>query len=188
MQVVDWIAIGIIALSLILGAILGFGKTLKIFTGGIVGIIISVVVTYFTIGVVASWGFVQDIMGRFITVLNDNGSGFCQFLINIHIEKIVLAIVLFIVVQILRIIIVKVIKGVAESDNRVISFFNKLLGAIFLLCINVMLALIVFHIIQLIGGDTAESFRTYLTGTLRLEWVYDNNPLQYIIKAVTPAE
>lgn len=180
MQTVDFIALGIILLAALLGLLLGFGKCLKIFTSGIIGVIISVVVTYFIMGVVASWGFVQAIMEKFTEALVNNGSGFCTFLLNIGIESIVLAIALFLIIQIIRIIIVNVIKGIAEADNVVVKVINKFLGLVFALAVFAMLALIVFQIVYMIGGDTAESFKQYLTGAFKLDVLFENNPLHVI--------
>lgn len=180
MQIVDWIALGIIVLAAIIGLLLGFGKCLKIFTGGIIGVLISVVVTYFLIGIVGSWGFVQDLLGKFTQALVDNGSGFCIFLKNIGIETIVLAIILFIIIQLVRVLIVNIIKGVAEVDNVVIKAINKFLGMIFALAFFAMLALIIFQIVYLIGGETSQNFREYLTGAFKLNFIYDNNPLHVI--------
>lgn len=180
MQIVDWIALGIVLLVALIGILLGFGKCLKIFTGGIIGIIISVVVTYFLIGIVGSWGFVQDLLAKFTQVLDANGSGFCMFLKNIGIESIVLAVALFLIVQLVRILIVNIVKGISEIDNMVISVFNKVLGLIFALAFFAMIALIIFQIIYLIGGDIANSFREYLTGAFKLDWLFDNNPMNII--------
>lgn len=185
MQIIDWIAIGIVVLALVIGMMLGFGKLLKIFTGGIVGIIISVVVTYFFIGVVASWGFVQDIMGRLHTAMVNAENGFVNFLIKIGIEKIILAVALFIVIQLLRILIVSIIKGFAEIENPVIRAFNRIGGMIFMLAVTCMVALLVFHIIDLIGGSTEESFKNYLSGSVfKIDWVFEHNPLRHIFAKI----
>lgn len=180
MQIVDWIALGIILVAAIIGLLLGFGKCLKLFTGGIVGIIISIVVTYFLIGIVSSWGFVQNLLTAFDTALVKNGSGFCRFLNTIGIESIVLAVVLFIIVQLLRIFIVNLIKGIAESDNTVIRVINKVVGMIFSLAFFLMIVLLIFQIIYLIGGDTAANFDASLTGTLKINRLFENNPLRAI--------
>ena len=180
MQIVDWIALGIVLLVALIGLMLGFGKCLKIFTSGIVGVIISVVVTYFLIGIVGSWGFVQNLLGMFTQALADNGSSFCIFLMNIGIESIVLAVALFLIVQLVRVLIVNIIKGIVETDNVVIKLINKGLGLIFSLAFFIMVALIVFQIIHLIGGETAANFREYLMGALHLDYVFDNNPMNVI--------
>ncbi len=180
MLIVDWIALGVILVAAMIGLLLGFGKCLKIFTSGLIGIIISIVLTYFLIGIVASWGFVQDIMAAFDEALVKNGSGFCQFLNTIGIESIVLAVALFVIVQLLRIFIVNIIKGIAESDNTVIRIFNKVTGMIFSLAFFFMIVLVIFQIIYLIGGDTANNFNASLKGTLRIDWLFENNPLRSI--------
>lgn len=186
MQVCDWIVIGVILLGLLFGALIGFGRLLKIFTGGIIGVIISVVVTYFCLGVVSSWGFVQDLMAKLIGAMQSSENAFVGFLLKIGIEKIILAVGLFIVIQIIRIIIVSIIKGVVESDNVVCKVINKIGGAIFFTAIICMVALIVFHVVDLIGGATEENFRASLSGVFKLDWVFDNNPLRYIVERVVP--
>ncbi len=185
MQIIDWIAIGVVLLSLVIGMMLGFGKLLKIFTGGIVGIIISVIVTYFFIGVVASWGFVQAIMGKLHTAMVNAENGFVNFLIKIGIEKVILAVALFIVVQILRVLIVRIIKSIVEIENPVIRAFNRIGGMIFMLAVTCMVVLLVFHIIDLIGGSTEESFKNYLSGSVfKIDWVFEHNPLKYIVAKI----
>ncbi|MGN0804009.1 MAG: hypothetical protein ACI4MS_01335 [Candidatus Coproplasma sp.] len=186
MYISDWISIGIVLLAIALGVLLGFGKSLKIFTGGIVGIIISVVVTYFSIGVVASWGFVQELMGKLVSALINNGNGFCKFLRVIAIEKILLAIILFAIIFSLRILIVNIIKGVSEADNKLIRGLNRFFGVIFVLAITIMVTLLVFHLIDLIGGSAEESFVKFLHGAFRLDWVFTHNPLRYIVQQVMP--
>ncbi|MCI8369215.1 MAG: hypothetical protein HFJ81_06265 [Clostridia bacterium] len=187
MLLIDWIAVGVMGVSLLIGLLLGFGKLLKIFTGGIVGIIISIVVTYFCLGIVSSWGFVQDIMAKLIGAMQNANNGIVDFLIKIGIEKIILAVGLFIIIQVIRIILVSIIKSIVEIDNVVFKVINKFFGVIFMVGISCMVALIVFHIIQLIGGGTLESVRSGMEGsTFKIDWVFDHNPLQYIIQKVVP--
>ena len=186
MQLVDWIFIGIALISLVLGALLGFGKLLKIFTGGIIGVLISIVVTYFLLGIVASWPFVQDLLGKLVGAIQNGNNGFTNFLIKIGIEKIILAVGIFIIVQIARVIIVHIIKSIVEIDNKVVKVINRVGGAIFFLAIAAALTLIVFHIVNWVGGESAENFRNGLNGVLRIQWVYDNNPLMYIVHQIIP--
>ena len=136
MLLIDWIAVGVIGVSLLIGLLLGFGKLLKIFTGGIVGIIISIVVTYFCLGIVSSWGFVQDIMAKLIGAMQNANNGIVDFLIKIGIEKIILAVGLFIIIQVIRIILVSIIKSIVEIDNVVFKVINKFFGVIFMVGIS----------------------------------------------------
>lgn len=187
MQLVDWIAAGVVLVALMLGFLLGFGKLLKIFTGGILGIIISLVLTYFSIGVVASWGFVQELMGKLVSAMQNFQNGFVQFLLKISTEKILLAVILFFIIQLARILTVNIIKSIAEIDTPIISGINRISGAIFMVGVTIVLALLFFHIVDLIGGNTEENMRNYLHGFFRLDWVFNNNPLKYIIQKVMPA-
>lgn len=185
MQVIDWVAIAVVLGAIAIGALLGFGKLLKIFTGGIVGVIISIVVTYFCIGVVASWGFVQDIMLQLHEKMVSANNGVVDFLIKIGIEKIILGVALFIIVQIIRVIIVNIIKGVMEADNVVLKTINRVFGAVFMLAVAIMVWLLVFHVIQLIGGGTAENFRIKISGSVfKFDWVYEHNPLRFIFQKI----
>ena len=59
---------------LVLGSFMGFGKGLRLFTGGVFGRIISVVICYFIFGIVLSWGFVQDLLLKFTTMLAEQDS------------------------------------------------------------------------------------------------------------------
>ncbi len=187
MLLVDWIAAGIVLVAMTLGFLLGFGKLLKIFTGGIFGIIISIILTYFSIGVVASWGFVQELMGKLVGAMQSSQNGFVQFLLKISTEKILLAVILFFVIQLARILTVNIVKSIAEIDSPVISAINRISGAILMVGFTIVIALLVFHIADLIGGNTEENLRNYLHGFFRLDWVFDNNPLKYIIQKVMPA-
>ena len=49
MILADWIAIAVVAAFILIGALVGFGKGLKFFTGGIFGIIISILVCYLVV-------------------------------------------------------------------------------------------------------------------------------------------
>ena len=79
----DGIVLIVFSACLVLGSILGFGKELRLFTGGVFGRIISVVICYFLFGVVLSWSFVQALLLKFTTTLAEDGSWICNFLLKI---------------------------------------------------------------------------------------------------------
>lgn len=184
MFTIDYILLGVIVVGAILGLIFGFGKLLKGFTGGIVGIAISVVVVYFFLGIVSSWGFVQDLMAKLHEVMLNAENGFVDFLVDIGIEKIILAVALFIIVQIIRVIIVSIIKSIVEIDNPVIKAINKAAGLVFMLAALFCIMLIIFQIVYAVGGQTAENFRQFITGAFHLEWLFDNNPLNALFEDI----
>ena len=187
MLTIDWIVRPVLAASAVLGMLFGFGKLLKFFTGGIVGFIISIFVVYFFTGIVSGWGFVKELMERLHTVMAEADNGFVDFLMDIGIEKIILYVALFIIAQIIRIIIVNIIKGIVEMNNPVMKVINKFFGLVFLIAVVCCLTLIVFQIVHAIGGETAENFRQSITGTFRLEWVFDNNPLNALFEKLGEA-
>jgi len=105
--------------------------------------------------------------------------------LKIGIEKIILAIAMFKIVQIARIIIVAIIKGIVETNNVVMRAINKFFGMVLMLAVVVMVTLILFQIVAWVGGSSAESLRNYLTGAFRLEWVFDHNPLNWLFKSIS---
>lgn len=173
MLLADWIMLGVIAVVIILGLVAGFSGGLRFFTGGIFGVIISIIVTYFLLGVVNSWQFVQDLLAK----LND-AMGLSEQACAV-IDQIILAVLLFVLVQILRIIIVKLIAGLFEIDNAFFKVINKILGIVVMAAVAAGIGLLVFQIIYWVGGETADAVSQALDGSFfRLDWVYQHNPLR----------
>ena len=182
MIMADWIVIGLIALFCIFGMLFGFGKGLKFFTGGIIGLIISIFVCYALGGLIYNLGFVKNGLESMRTALADKDNGFCNFLLKIQIDIIVYYVALFIAVTILRIVIVRIIKSVVEIDNMVVIVLNKTLGVVFFVGVFFMLMLLVFWIISLIKGGVQPDF--VLGSKLKLDWLFENNPFTTIIKVI----
>lgn len=182
MIMADWIVIGLIALFCIFGMLFGFGKGLKFFTGGIIGIIISIFVCYALGGLIYNIGFVQNGLNSMRTALANKDNGFCNFLLKIQIDIIVYYVGLFIAITILRIIIVRVIKSIVEIDNMVVIVLNKTFGVVFFVGTFFILMLFVFWIIALFKGGVQPDF---VQGSkLKLDWLYENNPFMTIINAI----
>jgi hypothetical protein len=178
MVLADWIILGILLVCVLIGAIVGFGGVLKFFTSGIFGIIISIIVCYFFYGLVYNLQLTQDLLAKFILVLQNADNFFCNLLIKIHIEIVVLVLAMFIIVQILRKIIVSILKHVFEINNGFVRFINKLFGIFLMVALAAMFALIAFQIVSWIGGNTAADFAAKLDGSfLKLDVVFANNPL-----------
>lgn len=184
MIIADWVAVGAVALFLIIGVIVGFGKGLKFFTSGVFGVLISIFVCYCIGGLILQLEFVQTLLGKLVAAMEDKG-GFCDFLIDIHIELIVYYVALFAVVQIVRVIIVAILKNIAEINNIVFKIINKIFGAALFLCALAVIVLIVFQIISIIGGNTSDNFSALLEGSVfKLDKLYANNPLLSLIEMI----
>ena len=180
----DIIVLIALAACIILGAGLGFGRGLRFITGGIVGKIISLVICYFLFGIVLNFGFVQDLLLKFTTALNDNGSWICNLLLSIRIDLIVFAIVLFIVVQLLRKLVVYIIANIMEIDNKVVSVINRLAGIVLLAAFAAVITLIVFQIIAWISGTDGAFFTNLEGSAFGLDKLFVNNPLNSVFESI----
>lgn len=191
MLVVDYVAIGIVALGLLSGYVVGFGKTLRLISEGILGFFISLLICWFTFGIVLSWGFVQDLLTKFVTFLQEKDSWICNILLSIRIDMILLATILIAIIQIIRIIIVKFINAVFEADNSGSRFFNKLFGMILMLAFFVAIVLIIFQVAFMISGNSGAIFDFVNGSTFKVDYLYSNNPLNSfieLIKSVNPLQ
>lgn len=181
MDLYSIIIIAAFAVSVILGFILGFGKTLSFLTRGIVGIIISVVICAMFGGVIANIPFIADLIVRG----NEYFGTKAEILAKIHLATILYYVVLFVVVSILRIILVKIIKGIFESDKGkeggpgVMNFINRLLGVVLFGAFCILLIYLVMAVLALLTD--VESVRTFLEaseekGTFFFK-MYSHNPI-----------
>jgi hypothetical protein len=184
MLVVDYVILGIGLLSVLLGAGLGFGKGLKIFTGGIIGKIFTIVVCYFLFGIVASWPFVQSLLGKLTLALEENGNFLCRALLFIRIDMITLAVALFIIVLIIKSLVVGIVASIFEADVTLMRFINKTLGVILFVFMAIVLTLIVFQVIAWINGAYGSFYESIAGSTLRIDNVFVNNPLNAIFKMI----
>ena len=185
MHFIDMLIIGLTVVFCIFGMLFGFGKGLKFFTGGIIGVIISIFICYALGGVIYKIGFVQNGLEKFRGVLADKDNGFCNFLLKIQIDIIVYYVALFIAVTIIRIILVHIIKSIFEIENVALIIINKFFGVILFVGALFMLILLVFFIISLIGGGTELKFYNTLSeSNIGLKWLYEHNPFMTIINVI----
>ena len=182
MLIADWVVLGLLILFALLGLFLGFSKGLRFITKGFFGFIISIFICYSLGGLIIKIGFVQTLLDKFVALLTDKGT-FCDILLAIRIDIIVYYVVLFIIVQILRIIIVKLISKILETKNVFLKIINSVLGVAIYIGILVLFAMIVFQVVYMIGGTTAGKFTSLIAGSkLKLDWFYEHNPLMTIVE------
>ena len=178
----DWIFLAVLIVIAVLGALIGFGRGLKFLTGGIIGIIISVVLCYLFGGMILDMPFVRKLLSDLAAHWANS-----KFLTSIRLEIIIYYIALFIIFTILRILIVLVIRSIAESDVLVMKIFNKIGGVVIFVGLAFLLMFFVFQIIQWIGGNSAANFYKLLKTNCNaiVRPLYEHNPMQGLVKLVT---
>ena len=183
----DVIVLVALLICIVLGAFMGFGKGLRLFTGGVFGRIISVVICYFLFGIVLSWNFVQDLLLKFTTMLAEQDTWICNLLLQIRIDMIVFGAVLFLAVQILRHLVVHIIAGVFEIDNKAIRIINKILGVVLFLAFAVIFTLIIFQIIAWISGTDGGFYESLQGSVFGLDKIFTDNPLNSVFESIRAA-
>ncbi len=176
MLMVDWIALGIIVVFAAIGALIGFGRGLKFLTGGIFGIIISVVLCYIFGSMILGVPFVNDLL----TKLAESIGGWSIVVTVIY------YVVLFILFTLIRILIVKIIRKVAEADVLIMKIINKVFGAILMAAFGVLLGMLALQIIYWVQANPDSLVEIYVNWMMNAETgdpsaivgaLYVNNPL-----------
>lgn len=182
MILADYIMIFIILGMGITGFLIGFGRGIKILTGGIVGIIISIINCYFLFGLVSHIKFVESFMQIIVNGCMNASNWFCDFLLLIRIEMIVVSVLLFIIVTVIRKIMVHILANIVETDHMVIKTINKSLGAVLGVVSFIVVALIIMQVTLMIKGDGSLLMNYFKGSFFHLDEIYMNNPLEVIIK------
>lgn len=175
MAVLDWATLIVAVLLAIIGAFAGFGRTLRFFTKGIFGIIISVFVCVTFGGMIAGIPAVSE----WIASLNAKLGEVWSFFGTIHLATVIYYIVLFLAVQLLRILIVKCVAGLFSADVAPVRVVNCLLGAALAVAAVLLLVLLVFAVIRAFDGTSfVQGFEEVLNGTF-LGKLYEHNPVKF---------
>ncbi len=183
----DWIALAVLVFSLLLGALLGFGKLLTFFTNKIFGKVVAVFVCYTFGGMFMSIGFVQDFLAKVASLWSGSDNFFCAFLTKIHPEVFVFYIILFIAVYWLQKLLALIAKAILEIKVTPLKIINKVGGALLLAGTAVLIWLVVFQVIYWVGGSTAQDLLNSLQNSfLALDKLFLNNPLLGLVQIVKP--
>ncbi len=181
MILADYIILSLVIGMGLVGLFLGFGRSLRILTKGIIGILISIVNCYFLFGLVVHIGFVETFMNFIVQSLKNNSNWFCDFLVLIHIEMITVGVILFFLITIVKKIIVMLISKATESENTVLKVINKTLGAVLGVVVFIIVGLIVMQITYAIKGTELTFLQNSFFG---LDKIYLNNPMVEIIDRI----
>ena len=180
----DIIVLITILFCLVGGAALGFGRWLKILTGGVVGKIISVVICYFLFGIVLDWPFVKALTQKITDTLQADGSWICQVLLIIRLDLIAFGALLFVIVQILRKFVVYLIANVMQVDNKVIRIINRVLGIVLLTAFMAILTLVVFQVVAWVMGTEGGFYQSLQGSVFGLDKIFIDNPLNSVIESI----
>jgi len=170
---INIVFIGSFVLAAAIGGFLGFGKSLKVATHGIVGAIISVALCVLFGGGLMAANPINGLIDR----LNEYFANLWGFLGVIRLGTIIYFICLFLIFQVLRIIIVNIIKQVTEADLKAVKILNKVGGALFLATFAFFFCMIILAGVWFIEGQGwVENPMAIFKGTF-IEVLYINNPL-----------
>ena len=159
-----------------LGLALGFARTLRFFTKGIFGFILSIFICATFGGMIAGIPAVAGLIER----LNASLTNAWSFLGKIRLETVIYYILLFFAVQIVRILIVKFLGGIFSSGNVVMRTINRVLGMLLMVAAVLLLTLLVFGIFRIFENTGfVQDLTAKIDGTF-LGVLYENNPVRFV--------
>lgn len=176
MLLADWIGLAVLVVFAGIGALIGFGRGLKFLTGGIFGIIISVVLCYIFGSMILGIGFVNDLLDKLAEAMG----GWSIIVLVIY------YVVLFIIFWLLRKLIVKLIANIVEANVLVMKIINKVLGAVLFGAFGLLLGLLALQIIYWVQGGVGMDATIFWNSLVNPETfepsaivgqLYINNPL-----------
>ena len=174
------------AISLLLGFLLGFGKTLSFLTKGIVGIILSIFFCITFGGMIAKIGFVSNLIAKGNAYFGEKA----QILAKLNVATWIYYVILFFVAQIIRIIIVKIIKSIFEPKDKkspiggVRNIINRVLG---LLLFGAFFVLVVYLVMAVLALLTDVQGVSDMLATLQAKKfsfflkMYEHNPIDFSV-------
>ncbi len=176
-----------LVVTLLLGYLFGFGKTFKFCTGGIIKHIIAIWFCITFGGMIAS----IPVVANLIEQGNQKLGSYAAILEKINVASWIYYIILFIVIEIVRFIIVIIIKKVFEPKNKksviggVRNIINRVLGAILFGGFWMLIVWFVLAVIaQLTDVAAVQEWLVKITGekTAALIYgLYKYNPIDFTV-------
>lgn len=166
-----------------LGLAFGFARTLRFFTGGIFGFVLSVLFCATFGGMIAGIPAVSSWLARVNGAMADVWS----FLGKLHLEKILYYVVLFFAVQLVRILLVKAIAGIFSLSNPAVRAANRVLGMVLTVAAVFLLVLLFFGVLKIFEATSfAQDILAKIEGSF-LGMLYENNPVKFVEDAAETA-
>lgn len=159
-----------------LGLLLGFGRSLRFFTKGIFGVVISVFIVLTFGGMIKKIDAVGNLIAKgdaFFADLKVIGVLFDY----IPLVNVIYYVALFFVVQILRWIVIKFVAGIFSMDNKPMRIINRVFGMVGTVAMVALLTMLVFAIFKRFEGtEFITDFLAKIDGSF-LHKLYLNNPV-----------
>ena len=159
-----------------LGILLGFGRSLRFFTRGIFGVIISVFIVLTFGGMIKNIDAVGALIAKgdaFFANIKVIGAVFKY----IPLVNDIYYVALFFVVQILRWIVIKFVANIFSADNKPMRIINRVLGMFGTVAIVLLLTMLVFAIFKRFEGtEFINDFLAKVEGSF-LHKLYLKNPV-----------
>lgn len=176
MTALNSVTVLIAAVLAVFGAALGFGRTLRFFTKGLFGIIISVFLCATFGGMIAGIPAVAD----WIAQLNGKLGDVWGFLETIRLATVIYYIVLFFVMTLLRILIVRLIGTAFSAPVLPVRILNRVFGAVLAVGGTLLFVLFVFAVLRIFGETSfVQGIASELEGSF-LGLLYENNPVRFV--------
>lgn len=175
MNLVNIISIGVLIVIALAGYGMGFGKSLKVITGGPVGFVISLFVCVAFGGTLMGFPLIMD----FINIIGTKATEAWEFLKYLYLGYVAFYVVLFFAVQIARKIVVNIVSKLHDSKNGFVIFINRFFGAVLCVSFFAGMVLLAFAGIKFIEST---SFAQSILGKISESYlivIYENNPISF---------
>ena len=176
-----------LVVSILGGYLLGFGKTLKFCTGGIIKHVIAVWFCITFGGMIASIPFIASLISQG----NEYFGEFAAILAKINLASVIFYIILFIVVELVRLILLFIVQKIFEPKDKktvvggVRNIINRALGALLFGAFWMILVWAVLAGLALLTDVNAVStWITEIAGdkAARLIYaLYEHNPIDFTV-------
>ena len=177
MKVIDYIVLGILIISILIGLIFGLSKRIRKSSFGIVSILLALITTYSIVCVLLTIPQFKSFLDRINIRMLEVNNPFLDFLVTIKINLIVLMFVVLIIVLLVKRFVLNRISDLLELDNKFSKILNRVLGVIYSVVLSAAVVLIVFQIVFLVKGTSGTIYDSIQGSVFKMDYVYENNPI-----------
>ena len=177
MKVIDYIVLGILIISILIGLIFGLSKRIRKSSFGIVSILFALITTYSIVCVLLTIPQFKSFLDRINIRMLEVNNPFLDFLVNIKINLIVLMFVVLIIVLLVKHFVLNRISDLLELDNKFSKILNRVFGVIYSVVLSAAVVLIVFQIVFLVKGTSGTIYDSIQGSVFKMDYVYENNPI-----------